>query len=489
MKRHIYLLFVVLMCTFMACHKEVIDVRDFGRVTIDSISPGTGPAGTYIVVHGHNFTYLAADAKVHLNNAEVRIVTMSLDSMLLQIPEGAITGKLEFNFNRKNQTGGYNYSGQVDSAATGPVFTVNASVIPKPMILEVLPLHARAGGEITINGYNFKDGSCKILFGDTEGTITEISSTQIKVKVPKITPDTIPLRVEQGVYTVPAGQFVVDETPTGVKEIFWATWGKVCKAVLDENGNAVMTAIYDESDNIGVYAAGLTVDKKNGRVYWLDINKVYYGSMDGSTAPTLVHTFPGEVMLSDIAFDSQDRLYVTVADLSFSGHNFIFRVNSDGTGVEELYNVGDMLPVGIKIDEARGKIYWTEQTYMGTYEGSINGQATQAPKVLFDASDGIGAPTNLALDDTNIYIIDGGNNACFVGARDGSGTLKKLPVPAEFMGGVGDLEIDPGNQYLYWIVYDYQVNHGTLFRCKTDGTGLQRVIEKVPEAYHLAIIL
>lgn len=67
--------------------------------------------------------------------------------------------------------------------------------------------------------------------------------------------------------------------------------------------------------------------------------------------------------------------------------------------------------------------------------------------------------------------------------------LEKLPVPPEFMMAVGDMEIDPVNQYLYWIVYDYQVGHGTLFRCKTDGTGLQRVIENVPEAYHLAIVL
>ena len=488
MKRNIYLLFALLMCTAMACQKEVIDVRDFGRVKIDSISPGTGPAGTYVVVHGHNFTYLTADAKVHLNNAEVRIVTMSLDSMLLQIPQGAITGKLEFNFNRKNQTGGYNYGGQVDSAATGPVFTVDASAIPKPMVMEVQPLHARVGGEITINGYNFKDGSCKIFFGDTEGTITEISSTQVKVKVPKITPDTISLRVEQGAYNVHAGEFVVDETPTGVKEIFWSSWGKVYKAMLDENGNAVMTAIYDESDNTGVYPSGLTVDQKNGRVYWMDVNKIYYGSMDGTAPPVLVYEFSGEVLLQDIAFDSQDRLYVTVADLSFSGKSYLFRVKIDGTGGEELYKLGDF-PAGMRIDEARGKIYWADQMAMATYEGSMNGQAVQAPKVLFDASDGIAAPTNIALDDTHIYILDGGISACFVGARDGSGTLEKLPISPEFMMGVGDLEIDPVNQYLYWIVYDYQVNHGTLFRSKTDGTGLQRVIENVPEAYHLSIVL
>jgi DNA-binding beta-propeller fold protein YncE len=489
MKREIYLLFAALMCTFAACRKEVIDVRDFGKVTIDSISPGAGPAGTYVVVHGHNFTYLAADAKVRLNNAEVRIVTMSLDSMLIQIPEGAVTGKLEFNFNRKNQTGGYDYSGQVDSAATGPVYTVDASVIPLPMIREVQPMHARVGGEVTINGYNFKDGSCKIFFGDTEGTITEVSSTQVKVKVPKIPPDTVSLRVEQGAYSVQAGRFVVDETPAGVKEVFWTSWGKVYKAVIDENGNPVIEAIYDETDNVGVYPSGLTVDQKNGRVYWMDINKVYYGSMDGTATPTLVHTFPEGVILQDIAFDSQDRLYITVADVTFSGNNYIFRVNMDGTGAEELYKLGEMMPVGLKIDEAGGKIYWTEQMFMATYEGSINGLATQAPKMLFDANDGVSAPVNLALDGSDIYILDGGNSSCYVGARDGSGTLQKLPVPAEFMMGAGDLEIDAANQYMYWIVYDFNVGYGTLFRCKTDGTGLQRVIEKVPEAYHLAIVL
>ncbi|WP_346320896.1 IPT/TIG domain-containing protein [Chitinophaga sp. YIM B06452] len=489
MKRHIYSLFAVLVCAFTACRKEVIDVRDFGKVTIDRITPGTGPAGTYVVVYGHNFTDLVQDAKVHINDMEVRIVTMSPDSMLIQIPEGAVTGKLEFSFNRKNPYGGYDYSGQAEPAATGPVYTVDASAIPLPMVREVLPLHARVGGEVTVNGYNFKDGSCKIFFGDTEGTITEISSNQVKVKVPAITPDTVSMRVEQGAYTVPAGQFIVDETPAGVKEIFWASPGKVYKAVLDENGNAIMEAIYDESDNAGVYLNGLTVDKAKGRVYWLDFSKVYYGSLDGAAAPTLVHSFPEGFMLTDIAFDSQDRLYVMAFDATFSGNTHILRVNTDGTGAEEIYKLGEMLPTSLKIDEAGGKIYWTDQMNMITYEGSVNGQAAQAPKALFDANDGVFAPSSIAMEGTHIYIMDGGTSAIFVGERDGSGTLTKLPVPAEVLMGAGDLEIDAGNQYIYWIQYDFMVGHGTLFRCKTDGTGLQRVIENVPESYHLSIVL
>ena len=458
-------------------------------MTISSISPAAGPAGTYVVVRGHNFTHLVQDAKVRINNGEVRIVTMSPDSMLIQIPEDAVTGQLEFSFNRTNPTGGHSYSGQVDSAAIGPVYTVDASVIPLPMLMEVLPPRGRPGAEITINGYNFTEGQCKVLFGEKEGTVTAITSTSVTVKVPASEPGMVPLVIQQGAYTVQAGNFEIEEVPKGVKEIFWSTYGKIYKAVMDENGNPVITIVYDESDNAGIYANGLKVDQKNGRLYWLDFSKVYYGSTDGTAPPTLVYTAPETSMLIDIAFDSQDRLYVTVGDLSFSGKNHILRVNIDGTGAEEIYKVGEMFPMGLKIDEARGKIYWADQMFMGVYEGSMNGQAEQEPEMLFDGSDGMGAPSNIALDGTHIYIMDGGNNKIWVGARDGSGTLREVKTPENSMMGCADLEIDPGSQYLYWVKYDFEVPASTMYRCKTDGTGAQRIIENMAEAYHLDIIL
>lgn len=485
MKRHIYIFIALLMCVFMACRKEVPDVLEFGKVTISSISPAAGPAGTYVVVRGHNFTHLVEDAKVHINNTEVRIVTMSPDSMLIQIPEDAVTGELEFNFNRTNPIGGYNYNGQVDSAVTGPVYTVDAAVIPLPMVMEVLPARGRPGAEIAINGYNFKEGQCKVFFGETEGTVTATTATSVTVKVPALEPGMVSLVIQQGTHTVQAGSFEVEEIPKGVKEIFWSSPGKIYKAVMDENGNPVVEIIYD---NTTAYSNGLTVDQKNGRLYWMDINKVYYGSTDGTIPPTLICSFLENFMLIDIAFDSQNRVYISAADFAFSGKNHVLRINIDGTGAEEIYKLGEIVPGGLKIDEARGKIYWVDQMFIATYEGSMNGEAEQEAKMLFDGSDGIASATSIALDDTHIYIMDAGNNEILVGARDGSGTLRKLPVPKEFMSGVGDLEIDPDNQYLYWIVYDFMTS-GTMYRCKTDGTGVQRIIENMAEAYHLEILL
>jgi hypothetical protein len=122
-------------------------------------------------------------------------------------------------------------------------------------------------------------------------------------------------------------------------------------------------------------------------------------------------------------------------------------------------------------------------------EGSIDGETAQAPKVLYNADNGVVAPTCLALDDIHIYMVDGNTGSCLVGPRDGSGVPVKLPVPLEVISGAGDLEIDPVSQYLYWCLWDFQVAKGTLYRCKTDGTGVQRVIEGMAEASQLSIVL
>lgn len=490
MTKHIYLFLAVLICAFMACRKEVIDVRDFGKVAIDSISPGTGPAGTYVVVYGHNFTHLAKDAKVRINNAEVRIVTMSPDSMLIQMPEGAVTGKLEFNFNRKNPTGGYDYSGQADSAATGPLYTVDETVIPAPMILEVVPLQARPGAEITISGYNFTEGQCKVLFDEKEGTITAITATSVLVKVPALEPGKVSLVMQQGTHTVPLGIFEVEEVPRGVREIYYSSnpssGGEIRKATMDESGNATVEVLYGPPDGVG-NPTSVAVDTENGVIYWTEFNRICRGTTDGMGAIDVIYTAGGEEMISDLALDNNRNVYFGEAEVWGSNPHVIMKVHADGTS-EELYSLnGSVMPSGLKADPANGKLYWIESSTGNLYEGSLNGHTVQPPKVLFDASDGIVAGVNIAIGNGRIYVLDIGSSDILSGALDGSGTLDKLNLPTGATADVGDLEIDAANGYLYWMLADFQ--NGAVMRCKTDGTGTQRIIQGIVYGHFLHIVL
>lgn len=495
MKKQIFLLIAIIITLLTACRKNVLDVRDFGKVVIDSISPGSGPSGIHIIVYGNNFSYEPPEVKARLNNLDVQVLEVSPSRMKLYIPEGAVTGKLHFTFNRKNPTNTqFDYSGQLDTAADGPELIIDESIIPPPAIEQIVPAEGKAGDTVSIKGFNFSEGNCKVLFGGEEAIITEMTLTQIKVQIPKIAPGAVSLITQQGTHTVTAGNFLVQETPAGVKEIYWAAsdgiTGSISKAVIDESGNANILELYGAADGLGNTTLGLKADVEHGFVYWIDNNNVYRGTTDGAAPGTLIYTDPGPV-IADMDIDNNGRVYISSWSSTLPGHHSIKRFNGDGTGaVEELYQLpGEPMVNGLKVHVTTGKIYWTEFISLSVFEGSIDGHLVQPAKLLFDASDGIASPANIALDPASghLYIMDNGNNVIHKGALDGSGSLQQLPVLGTDILGASDIEIDPVNHFLYWHLYDY-VN-GAVIRCKTDGTGVQRVVSGIKYGAHLDLVL
>jgi hypothetical protein len=496
MKKQLFLLIATALTLLAACHKEVADVRDFGKITIDSISPGTGPSGVYVIVYGNNFSYQPSEATVHINNTKAQVIQMSPRRMMLYIPEGAASGKLHFTFNRKNPTNDeHNYAAQMDTMADGPSYIINESIIPAPIIEQVAPGQGRAGDTITIKGYNFSAGNCKVLFGTDEGAITQSTPTQLKVKIPKTTPGTVSLIIQQGTHTITAGNFVVEETPAGVKDIYFnasdGIEGHIYKAVVDEFGNATIQELYGPADGVAYTIFGVKADVVNGFVYWVDNNTIYRGSTDGTAPVTLVYTDPTGNFIVDMDLDENGRLYFTGWSSTMSGHHSIKRIKGDGTGpVEELYQLpADPMVGGLKVNVTTGKLYWTEYMTASVFEGSMEGQLAQPAKLLFDGADGLASPANIALAPASghIYVIDNGNGAIYQGALDGTGTLQKLPVPNTDIIGSGDIEIDPVNHFVYWITADFE--NSTIMRAKTDGTSIQKVVNNLKYASNLDIVL
>lgn len=486
MKINTILILLAMMCCCMACRKDELDIRQFGKVIIDSISPGKGPSGMHVIVYGRNFSYATGDATVRINQLDASVVEMSPRRMVVFIPAGATTGTLQFTFNRVNPNDEkFNYSGQLDTVADGPQLLINESLVAMPIINEVVPGNGKAGDVIRIKGYNFSSaGNCVVKFGAEPAEIVHIGSNEIQVKVPVTTPGKVLLKVSQGEYVATAGDFLVDETPKGVKEIYWSAFdgskGSINKTTFDAFGNAVVEELYGEADGVISASAGIKVDIEHGWIYWADNEKVFKGATNGQTPIQLIYTDP--FAINDIEIDKAGKLYIVTASFSLPGHHAIKKIEVDGSGTaKELYQIpAEAFPFGLKIDEAGGKIYWTEMMTARVMEGSIEGETIQPATLLFDASDGFAVPANIALDPAagRIYIIDIGNGGIYAGALDGSGALQALPL----INGVdiqapADIEIDLANHYLYYPFSDYQ--NGSIMRCKTDGTGVQKVIPGV----------
>ncbi len=141
------------------------------------------------------------------------MVQVSPGRMMLYIPEGAVTGKLHFTFDRRNPANEqFDYSGQIDTAADGPELIIDESLLPAIIIEQITPIQERAGDVITIKGFNFSDGNCKLFFGTEEAIITEITNHTSKGKSSQDHPGTVSLIIQQGKHIVTAGSFMIQET-------------------------------------------------------------------------------------------------------------------------------------------------------------------------------------------------------------------------------------------------------------------------------------
>jgi hypothetical protein len=492
MKRIIYTLLALVSCLALSCKKEVLNVPDFGKVIIDSVSPGSTPSGAHVVVYGKNFAYLPEDVKVKINQLEGQVIEASLSRLVILLPEGATTGALQFDFDRKNPTNEqFDYSGQVQSSAAWPSLTINNSLVALPIIKNVAPHNGKAGDVITITGYNFSSTSNpSVLFGDVAGEVTSIAGNELKVKVPVTTPEMVRLKVQQGSNNADAGTFQVDETPKGVKEIYFAQSNgvnQICKATFDDLGNPTIQVLYDASDGVSAPDLGIKADAANNALYWIDGPWIMKGSTDGALPPVAIYTDNAGVADLDIA---AGKLYFTSFSSSVSGSHSIKRINADGTGTaEELYLLpGDPTPIGLKVNAAGAKLYWVDLNSVSVYEGSLNGQAAQPVKVLFEPSDGIGGPFNIAISTSTskIFITDLGIGGIFVGSLDGTGILNKLPIPVADLVSPMDLEIDDVNGSIYWL--NQNGENSSIMRAKTDGSNLQRMIPNIKYGYFFDLV-
>ncbi len=479
-------------CLALSCKKEVISVADFGKVVIDSISPGSTPSGAHVVVYGKNFAYLPEDVKVKIGQLEGQVIEASPSRMLIFLPQGATTGPLQFSFNRKNPANQqFDYGAQVQSSAIWPSLTINNSLVAMPIINNVLPRNGKAGDLITMTGYNFSsNANLSVLFGDVAGEVTSIAGNELKVKVPVTTPEMVRLKVQQGSNNADAGTFQVDETPKGVKEIYFAQSNgvnQICKATFDDLGNATIQVLYDAGDGVSAPDLGIKADGANNALYWIDGPRIMKGSTDGSLSPVAMYTDDAGVADLDIA---AGKLYFTSFSSSVSGSHSIKRINADGTSTaEELYLLpGDPTPIGLKVNETAAKLYWVDLNSASVYEGSLNGKATQPAKVLFEPSDGIGGPFNIAISASasKIFITDLGVGGIFVGSLDGTGMLNKLPIPVADLVSPMDLEIDDVNGSIYWL--NQNGENSSIMRAKNDGTNVQRIVPNIKYGYFFDLV-
>ena len=193
-------------------------------------------------------------------------------------------------------------------------------------------------------------------------------------------------------------------------------------------------------------------------LYWADDGSgaIGVGNLDGTGMPT--NLFSGESFPIGLAIDTAaGKIFWTEA-----GPNGVIRVaNLNGTGMPANLFTGENAPGGLAIDPAAGKLYWADEGTGDIRVGNLDGTGT--PTSLFGGED---HPTGVAIDPAagKIYWTDVSSHAIRFANLDGSGT------PQDLFTGESNPEfvaIDPGAGKIYWT----DVSSGQIRVANLTGSG------------------
>ena len=216
---------------------------------------------------------------------------------------------------------------------------------------------------------------------------------------------------------------------------------------------------------------GIEYVPSTGKIYYgggFRCCEVYVANADGTGSPaTLANTIDVEGDQLDVSVDlANDRIFFTTG-----WYETVHSGNLDGSGTAtEVLNVDDP-PVhhaasSVVYDSSADVVYYTRVGRMTKdVPGSIwvhNADGSGSSTVLFDSSDGVTYPRDLAIDVANgrIYFVQStGSWTCahnwqvMGGNLDGSGTLSTLYSDSGVSSVPRCIDIDVPSGMLYWTAF------------------------------------
>lgn len=137
----------------------------YQSLSIRSVSPLNGPAGTNISIKGEGFSSLDAPAEVTINGKSAIVTAVNDTLVIAAIPEAAGSGKIVVKVNGKE--------------VSGPDFAFQR-------ISDIKPLTGGAGTKVTINGEGFSATATDniVAFNGKRATVLSGTSNQLIVQAP-----------------------------------------------------------------------------------------------------------------------------------------------------------------------------------------------------------------------------------------------------------------------------------------------------------------
>ena len=195
----------------------------------------------------------------------------------------------------------------------------------------------------------------------------------------------------------------------------------------------------------------IALDVMNGKIYWVDINNVWWANLDGSGTPSILFNGLGGRLRAIDIDPVAGKLYLGEFAGSFAPPDVIWTANADGSGTPRTLYSGDFGGLrGLAVEPTVPRpLYFTATDDNEIWVADTHGVA--APAVLFsNAGPGTEGPAGIDLDEPAGTLFWGTGNfgQLWTGNADGSG------APSFVYGGVGveqhDVAVDAANGRVFF---------------------------------------
>jgi len=166
-------------------------------LTIESITPATGPKGTTVTINGTGFSSTPLQNTVTLNDKPCEVTAATATQLTIVIPDDGVTGKITVAVGGKT--------------VEGPVFTFIESL----GIESITPATGPKGTTVTIKGIGFNSTPLEntVTLNNKPCEVTAASATELTVVIPASAGSGV-IKVTVGGVTVESGNFEFVYTTT-----------------------------------------------------------------------------------------------------------------------------------------------------------------------------------------------------------------------------------------------------------------------------------
>lgn len=237
-----------------------------------------------------------------------------------------------------------------------------------------------------------------------------------------------------------------------------------------------LTAISDEGESSVSKEVDINASDDISEIYFINgsdelMQKL---ALDGSAAVSSFLDLSGKWGVGLAYDEANSKIYYSDFYDDDTPNGKIWRVNIDGSGMEELVSGIDD-PYGIALDKVNQKIYWVDDAG-NVSRSNLDGSSPEIG--IVNVEDGQMRAVDLDVENNKMYFYEVYAEDLYVADLDGSNV--SVIIPGVY--GYG-LKIDALNGKIY---FDDQ-NTNTIIRANLDGSGQETIDTNVPRTYGFAI--